>query len=169
MLTPQAERDGLATAERAEPPSVADMYRCLWPGLVRLGHLLTGSPALGEDLAQEAFVGLLTATRSRSVAQPEAYLRRSLANLVINAGKRAQREREYAVRYPEAATAAPVEDDSLWPLVKALPPRQRAVLVLRYYCDMTEAEIASTLSCRPGTVKAHASKALTRLHKELEV
>lgn len=168
MLTPHAERDGLATAERAAPPRVADLYSCLWPGLVRLGHLLTGSPDLGEDLAQEAFVGLLTATRSRSVAQPEAYLRRSLVNLAVNAGKRAQREREHAIRYPDAVMTKPVEDDSLWPLVKALPPRQRAVLVLRYYCDMTEAEIAKTLNCRPGTVKAHASKALTRLHKELE-
>ena len=68
---------------------------------------------------------------------------------------------------PEVALAAPVQDDrlTLWPHVAALPPRQRAVIVLRYYEDLTEAQIADTLGCSPGTVKSTASDALKSLKR----
>jgi RNA polymerase sigma factor (sigma-70 family) len=132
--------------------------------MVRLGRLLTGSQALGEDLAQEAFLGLL---RAGAVAAPEAYLRRSLVNLSINHGRRAARERAHLLTLREQQVAAP-EIDEIWPLVLALPPRQRAVLVLRYYEDLSEAEIARVLGCRAGTVKSLASRALRRLRLEID-
>ncbi|MHB1535220.1 MAG: RNA polymerase sigma factor [Acidimicrobiales bacterium] len=147
-----------------DPASADEMYERVWPDLVRLAHLLTGSIAHGEDLAQEAFIGLL---RNAPVRAPEAYLRRSVVNLAINSGRRAHRERSYvASGFAEQVVEAPINDE-LWPLLGRLPARQRAVLVLRYYLDLSEAEIARTLGCRPGTVKAHASKALARLRKEL--
>lgn len=139
------------------------LYERYWPDLVRLGHLLTGCRESGEDLAQEAFAGLL---RAHAVDSPAAYLRRSLVNLAINHGRRAQRERAHLRTLREQAVD-PVEPDDLWPLVRRLPAQQRAVLVLRYYLDFSEAEIARTLGCRPGTVKSHASKALARLRREL--
>jgi DNA-directed RNA polymerase specialized sigma24 family protein len=71
-----------------------DVYRRLWPGVVRLGHLLTGSEVLGQEVAQEAFLGLLR--RSGYVEQPAAYLRRAVVNLAINLQRRsAARERAF--------------------------------------------------------------------------
>lgn len=139
------------------------LYQHLWPGLVRLGHLLTGSVPAGEDLAQEAFLGLL---RHGPVAAPAAYVRRSMINLAITSGRRAGRERRY-LRGLREQVVDPPEVDDLWPLVQRLPAKQRAVVVLRYYLDLSEAEIARTLGCRPGTVKSHASKALARLRREM--
>lgn len=138
------------------------LYADMWPGMVRLGHLLTGSVPDGEDLAQEAYLGLL---RAWPVEHPHAYVRTAIVNLAINAGRR--RRRSDPRPDPLTAIAQPVPPDDTWPFVQRLPPRQRAVIVLRYYLDLSEADIATTLGCRPGTVKAHASKALARLRKEL--
>jgi len=144
-------------------PAVTDRYRELWPGLVRLARLLTGSHALGEDLAQEAFIGLI---RSGDIAAPEAYLRRSVVNASINLGKRRARERAHLLTLREEVSLPP-EVDELWAIVEKLPVRQRAVLVLRYQLDLPEAEIARLLQCRPGTVKSLASRALTHLRQEM--
>ena len=139
------------------------MYRQLWPGLVRLARLLTGSQALAEDLAQDAFLGLL---RASAVQHPEAYLRRSIVNLATNNGRRARREREHLATLTETAISEPTVD-GLWPLVVKLPPRQRAAVVLRYYLDLSEAQSAEAMGCRPGTVKSHLHKAMTHLRTEL--
>ena len=146
------------------PVQDEEFLRAVWPGLVRLGRLLSGSSERGEDLAQEAILGLL---RNAPVAQPRAYLRRSVVNLSINHGRRAERERVYLRSMRDEAVPPPDVDD-LWPLVIALPPRQRAVLVLRYYEDLSEANIALVMGCRPGTVKSLASRALGRLRQELD-
>ncbi len=132
--------------------------------MVRLAHLLTGVPAVAEEIAQEAFVGLLNTTH---VTSPEAYVRRSVANLAMNSSKRAVTEHRHRQRLRAPEPAVQSDTDELWPLVCRLPPRQRAVVVLRYYLDMSELEIARTLGCRPGTVKAHSAKALTRLRQEM--
>lgn len=140
------------------------MLQACWPGLVRLGRLLTGSQEQGEDLAQEAILGLL---RHDAVISPKAYLRRSIVNLSINHTRRSIRERNYlqALPAPDPVPAPAVDD--LWPLVQTLPPRQRAVLVLRYYEDLSEADIAAILGCRPGTVKSLAARALAQLRQEI--
>jgi len=138
--------------------------RAVWPGLVRLGRLLTGSPQRGEDLAQEAILGML---RNAPVAEARAYLRRSIINLSINDGRREVRERRH-MRSVRAEVVPPPEVDELWPLVVALPARQRVVLVLRYYEDLSEAEIARVMGCRPGTVKSLAARALAALRQELD-
>ncbi len=137
-------------------------YRQLWPGLVRLARLLTASQALAEDLAQDAFVGLLKAGK---VERPEAYLRRSVVNLATNSRRRARRERLHLATIKETVVCEPSLDE-LWPLIVRLPPRQRAAVVLRYYLDLSEADTATAMGCRPGTVKAHLNKALTHLREE---
>lgn len=137
-----------------------DSYQALWPGLVRLGHLLTGSRALGEESAQEAFLGLLR--RGAGVENPAAYLRRSVVNHAVSTSLRAERERRYVAGLREDLHPPP-EVDTTWQVLVTLPPRQRAVLVLRYYEDLPEADIAEVLGCRPGTVKSLASRGLTRL------
>jgi RNA polymerase sigma factor (sigma-70 family) len=156
------------TTAPAPPPRRAgleDAYRSHWPGLVRLGHLLTGSRAAGEDLAQEAFVGLLR--RTAPVDDPGAYLRRSVVNAALTARARRAREQRFAAGLREDVVLPP-EVDETWRALSRLPARQRAVLVLRYYEDLSESDIAAALGCRPGTVKSLASRGLARLRKEID-
>jgi RNA polymerase sigma factor (sigma-70 family) len=140
-----------------------DAYRSLWPGLVRLGHLLAGSRAIGEEIAQEAFIGLLRL--GSSVDNPGGYLRRSVVNLAISARKRQSRERAFVAGLREPVQLPP-EIDHAWQLLSQLPARQRAVLVLRFYEDLTEAEVADVLGCRVGTVKSLASRGRAALKAE---
>ena len=141
-----------------------ETYRALWPGLVRLGHLLCGSRALGEEVAQEAFLGLLR--RGTPVDEPAAYLRRSVVNLSISARRRQGREQRYVAALREDVQLPP-EADEMWQRLVRLPPRQRAVLVLRFYEDLSEAAIAEALGCRPGTVKSLSARGIARLRREM--
>ena len=147
------------------PRGFDETYRAMWPSLARLGHLMAGSRALGEEIAQEAFVGLLRS--GETVLDPRAYLRRSVVNLSVNMRRRQRRERAHASR-PRDEPILPPEFDDTWLSLTQLPPRQRAVLVLRYYEDLSEAAIAEILGCRPGTVKSLASRGLARLRKDLD-
>ncbi len=145
-----------------------DLYRRCRPGLLRLAHLLTGSATLAEDVVHDAFVGF--ARQRRAVDDPAAYLRRSVVNTAMNVHRRANRERVHLRSVAPAEPVAAPEPaglDETWELVKALPPRQRAVLVLRYYLDLSEADTARVLGCRPGTVKSAAARALAKLKEEL--
>jgi RNA polymerase sigma factor (sigma-70 family) len=155
---------GTAESDLASGFVDESFYREVWPRLVRLGRLLTGSQQVGEDLAQEAIIGLL---RHPDVDSPNAYLRRSLVNLSVNHGRRTTRERLHR-RTVRMDHVMPPDLDDMWPLIVALPFRQRAVLVLRYYEDLSEAEIARVLGCRPGTVKSLAARALQHLREELQ-
>lgn len=78
--------EALSASDAVARPADDEFLRSVWPGLVRLGHLLSGSRQKGEDLAQEALLGLL---RHAPVAEPRAYLRRSMVNLSINDSRRA--------------------------------------------------------------------------------
>lgn len=140
--------------------------------LYRLAVLLVGE-ADAADLTQNALVRALRSwDRVQEVAHPDAYVKRILVNTMLSekAGLRL-RERVPAGRV-EAAVPSPehavVDRDELWSRISALPPRQRAVVVLRYYEDLSEAEIARVLGCAPGTVKAHASAALRTLRSSID-
>jgi RNA polymerase sigma factor (sigma-70 family) len=148
----QASRVGATSSE------LEDAYRALWPRLARLGHLLTGSVQLGEEIAQEAFVGLLK--QEGRVEHPEAYLRRSIANLAVNRHRRSALEQRYLAAQ-RLEPQLPPEVDDMWAALSRLPSRQRAVLVLRFYEDLSESDIGRVLGCRPGTVKSLASRILT--------
>ena len=101
----------------------------------------------------------------------EAYVRRMLANTLVSSRRRAWIGEQPSEQLPEAlgdSAEMPVLDRHLfWPLVCALPPRQRAVIVLRYYEDLTEAQIAGVLGCAPGTVKSQAAAAVGALRRAL--
>lgn len=143
-----------------------------WDALYRLATLLAGSDAGADDLLQAA---LLKAVRSRAAVlraeRPAAYLRRIVATVAID---EAERRRRQAVGAPPTAigTVDPIDvldsRDELWPIIAALPPRQRAVVVLRYYEDLSEREIAAVLGCRPGTVKSQCAEALRNLRAALD-
>ncbi len=140
------------------------VYAALWTPIARFAHLVTGSKSVGEDLAQEAFLGLYK--HFDRVEHPQAYLRRSIVNAATKYRRRALREAGTLTEAREPVQLPP-EVDHGWALIARLPPRQRAVLVLRFYNDLPEAEIAQLLGCRPGTVKSLCARALDRLRKDL--
>jgi RNA polymerase sigma-70 factor (sigma-E family) len=132
--------------------------------LLRFGHVLTGDPHQAADLVQEALVRTAMAwPRVTSKDDPEGYVRRVMVNHHLSVWRR--RRREVLVADPTERTYVPVaeRDAELWTALARLPRRQRAVLVLRYYEDLTEADTAAVLGCSIGTVKSQASKALAKL------
>jgi RNA polymerase sigma-70 factor (sigma-E family) len=141
------------------------------PQLLRTAVLLTGSQQDGEDLLQAALERLLRRGR-RLDGSPEAYLRRALYNLAADGWRRhgAWARKLPLVRASQPAAAADVADvvdlrDTLIGILRQLPPRQRAVIVLRYWEQLTEAETAEVLGCTDGTVKATASRGLRRMRE----
>jgi RNA polymerase sigma-70 factor (sigma-E family) len=142
-------------------------YTAEWADAVRLAHLLTGVDATAEDLAQEAFAALQR--RWASIESPAAYLRTVLVNTCRSwARSRGREERRVRLATARDGEAQPLGADELLDAVDALPFRQRTVLVLRYYRDLSEQEIADALGCRPGTVKSLASRALDQLRTVID-
>jgi RNA polymerase sigma-70 factor (sigma-E family) len=141
------------------------------PGLLRYGHALTGNPHDAADLVQSVLekVGSRWSSVVRTTGDPLAYTRRAMANTHISRWRRTRRENLVA-EPPEGAAAAErysFDHEPLWQAIKALPPRQRAVIVLRYYDGLPEAEIADVLGISKGTVKSQASKAMSALRARL--
>jgi RNA polymerase sigma-70 factor (sigma-E family) len=138
--------------------------------LHRYAFVLTGDAHDAEDLVQEALARTGAGwSRVRNRDQPEAYVRTVMVRVMCNRWRRPRRERLTA-EPPETGRLDPalsrVDDDAaVEALLRGLPPRQRAVLVLRYVEGLSEAEIADTLGCAPGTVKSQAAKALASLRR----
>jgi RNA polymerase sigma-70 factor (sigma-E family) len=137
--------------------------------LLRFAHALSGDADLAADLVQDALVRTgLAWSRVRRKDDPEGYVRRIVVTRYVSWWRRLRRERLVAA-VPEAAyDAAPGgPDETLWRLLATLPPRQRAVIVLRFYEDLTEVEVARVLDCSVGTVKSNGSRGLARLRQAL--
>jgi RNA polymerase sigma-70 factor (sigma-E family) len=144
-----------------------------WSRLCRLAYLLTSDEAAAEDLLQSAMEKTYAHwPRVRRLEEPEAYVRKIMVNSMISARRRLGWRREW-VRDVLPDRPLPPEDRGvldhalLWPLVCALPERQRAVVVLRYYEDLTEQETAEILGCAVGTVKSQAHDAVRALRRGL--
>ncbi|GHJ43498.1 hypothetical protein Cs7R123_08400 [Catellatospora sp. TT07R-123] len=134
--------------------------------LLRVAHLLTGDHAHAEDLLQTALAKSWTAWR-RIEGDPEPYVRRVLANTFNSWWRRrwhAERPTEHLPELPTPAPHAAIEErDRVWRALARLPRQQRVVLVLRYFEDLSEADIAAALNISAGSVKTHASKGLAKL------
>ena len=154
-------------ARTARAESVEEGYRRLRPGMVRLAHLLLGSPEQAEDVVHDAFVAC--APRWSSLEAPDAYLRTAVTNQARSALRRSGRDRAKADRLGRsvALSVGLPELDETWALLRALPERQRMAVVLRFYEDLPEAEIARLLGCRPGTVKSLIHRGLAKVRKEV--
>lgn len=139
------------------------------PGLLRFGHVLTGDPLRAEELVQQALVSTWSRWKRIEHDQPLAYVRQAMVHTHTSWWRRTRRESPLPVGYDVTApTTAGFEDrERTLAALRLLPPRQRAVIVLRYYEDLSEAEIARTLGCSPGTVKSQASRALRTLRSHL--
>jgi RNA polymerase sigma-70 factor (sigma-E family) len=145
------------------PLDLISLYRSRYGDMVRLAFLLTGSSAEAEEIVQEAFVRVRN--RIDRVANPSAYLRAAVVNGCRNRYRRILVERRHQSP-PEGAVVDPV--DELSDALATLAPRQRAVIVLRFYAGLTEAEIAQVLGCRPGTVKSLCHRGLAELRRVIE-
>lgn len=147
----------------------AEFVSSRYPSLVRYGTLLTGDPGHGEDLAQDALVKAYRAWRRlQSTGNPEAYTRQVMVRAAWRARRRLWR-REIPVAAPELPGPDAYADRDLAQAVlaalRALPAGQRVVLVLRYWAEMTEREIAAAVGCSVGTVKSRASRAMETLRR----
>jgi RNA polymerase sigma-70 factor (sigma-E family) len=146
------------------PAAFDDFVRRRHAALLRFAHVLCGDPHLSADLVQDALERTGLAWR-RIVAQddPEGYVRRAIVNRYLSLWRRARRERVVAAPPEAGYEDAAGRDPWLWELLNTLPRQQRAVLVLRYYEDLSLLEIADVLGCSVGTVKSNCSRALAKL------
>ena len=143
------------------------------PALQRTAHLLTGDVHSAQDLVQETLAKLyLSWDRIRDPGSVDAYARRILVNEHRTAWRRPVRRREQVTdEVPDVpATGVPEYDgrrEAVWSFVCSLPPKQRAVVVLRFYEQLTEVEIADLMGISEGTVKSQSSRALASLRAAL--
>jgi RNA polymerase sigma-70 factor (ECF subfamily) len=136
--------------------------------LRRLGFLLTGDWGEAEELAQEAMVRTWRAWgRIRDRERPGAYARTVLVNRRRSLLRRSFRQARHDRALPGPSPDLGEDGIVLWEAVRALPARQRAALVLRFYEDLPEAEVASILDAPVGTVKSLVHRGLGRLRERL--
>jgi len=160
---PQAGDDGAAR--------VAELFRARYPEMVRLADLLGADDP--EDIAQEAFARLVRTHGSlRNPGAALAYVRASVCNLTRNRRRhlRVVRRRTPAGRHEDSSEQAAILREDHREVLAALarlPPRTREALVLRYWLDLSEREIAETMAVSPGTVKSHVSRGLAALARIL--
>ena len=145
--------------------------------LLRSAYLLTGSSPAAEDLVQETLLRLFPKwDRVMAADVPMAYVRRSLVNGFLNQRRRPQSREIVVDELPERLDLGVGRDigvdvsnrDLVWRLLATLPDRQRAALVMRYFEDLADAEIAESLGCRLGTVRSLISRGLAALREKTE-
>jgi RNA polymerase sigma-70 factor (sigma-E family) len=144
------------------------------PGVLRFAAVLAGDRATAEDLAQEVLIRAYARwDRIGCLDRPELYVRKMMLNEFLNWRRRSSRQIPAGGMASEPASIAPDhaaeynEREALLAELGKLPRRQRAVLVLRYYEDRGDSEIADLLGCSRGTVRSHASRALAALRVEM--
>jgi RNA polymerase sigma-70 factor (sigma-E family) len=155
--------------------AITQIYAAHYRSLVRLAVLLLRDVGAAEEVVQDSFVAMHGAWRRlRDPQRALAYLRQS----VVNRSRSALRHRTVELRYapapmPDAASAeygamGALEHQDVIAALRQLPERQREVLVLRYYADLSEADIAETIGISRGAVKSHASRGMNALRTTLE-
>jgi RNA polymerase sigma-70 factor (sigma-E family) len=165
---------GVGDRPRPRDEALAALYHSHYVALVGTAVLLVGDVATAEDVVQDSFVAMYhTWWRLRGTSRALPYLRRA----VMNRARSVLRHRALADRHADgpAPDIASAEEDALETLARssvlaaldALSPRQRQVIVLRYYADLSEAQIAGALGVTTGSVKVHATRALDSLRAAL--
>ncbi len=142
-------------------------FEAEYPSLLRFAYFVTGNSTAAEDLVQDAFVRVYRAGGRVEEPTFKAYARKTILNLHRSAWRRSLRERGGARERGVVDAPDPAERDEVWRALLQLSPRQRAVVALRFYEDMSEKQIAAALGMSAGSVKKHTSRALDRLRGEL--
>jgi RNA polymerase sigma-70 factor (sigma-E family) len=150
------------------PESFEEYVTVRGPSLLRLAYVLCGDHHLAEDIVQEVLVRVHRRWRRVSeVEQPEAYVRRAVVREFLS-WRRRRASREITIATPPERRTADggderAERDEMLRLLARLPRSQRVVLVLRYYEDLPDDDIADVLGCAPATVRVHASRGIAKL------
>jgi RNA polymerase sigma-70 factor (sigma-E family) len=145
-----------------------ELYRRTFAPMVRLAYVLVDTDEQAEEVVQDAFAALYV--RWHKVTDPEAYLRTSVLNgaRAVLRRRRVLRRRAHELHVVDAEEdAGATRSGQIVDIVRRLPARQRAVVVLRYEMQLSEAEIAHTLDIPVGTVKSNLHRALARLRQEV--
>jgi RNA polymerase sigma factor (sigma-70 family) len=145
--------------------SFAALYEGEFLSMVRLAVALTGSESSAEDLVHDAFVRVHA--HWARVEHPRAYLRAAVVNACRSAARRAARERAANARSrsDDAQSGASLDADEVFDVLGALPYRQRAAVVLRFYEGLSDSDIARILQCREGTVASLVHRGLRQLRR----
>ena len=153
----------------------SDLYTAHAPDAFRLAYLLTRDRDAAADIVQDAFIRLLGRFADlRDRGAFAAYLRRTVINLATDRGRRLRAERARDERHRAIASREPggfpdVEtQETIGRALRSLPPRQQAVLVLRYVEDLSERQIAEAMRCSVSAVKGLTSRGLRSLEQQLE-
>lgn len=153
-------------------PSLAEFAREHSIALTRFAYLLCADRGLAEDLVQDAFLALYRRFGpTLPLESPVAYARRSIANGFISHARRRAHALTVVGDVPDRALDPTdgAERDAMWAALATLPERQRSVLVLRYYLDLPDREIAAVLGAREGTVRSLAARAFTALRTRTDL
>jgi RNA polymerase sigma factor (sigma-70 family) len=138
------------------------LYRANYRKLVQLAYLLTQSSETAHDLVQDVFARVLP--RWQGLDDPVPYLRRSVVNAANSWRRRLRLERLRPANVEESAT---LQADELFDVLAQLPIRQRSAVVLRFYEGLTDAEVATLLGCRPGTVASLVHRAFEQMRQAM--
>lgn len=165
-------RSSQGAVTRASDQRLSDLYAAHAAGVRRMAYVITGDREEAEDLLQEAFIRL--GGRLLTLREPEratGYLYRTVINLSHDHGRRLRRDREIRKRL-RRELPAPTHDvggeDGVWSALLRLPIRHRAVLFLRYYMDLSEAQTAGLLNCSTSAVRSLNHRASRSLKEHLE-
>lgn len=157
---------------RRDPAAFAEFVAARSSALHRTAYLLVGERQLAQDLLQEALTKTYVAwPRLRDHGRAEAYTRKAITTTAISWYRRRSWGERPTDAVPDRAGTDPFADlptrQLLWEALQALPPRQRAAIVLRFYEDLSEARTAELLGCAPGTVKSQVHAGLRKLRDHL--
>lgn len=157
--------------EEGERELLADFVASRAPALMRVAYLLTGDRSSAEDLFQSALAKTIPKWRNIRHSDPEGYLRAVMYREQVSWWRRLRRRRETPIGIDDPVVTDPSGGMDLRLAMRAalwqLPPPQRTVVVLRYYEDLPEAEVAELLGCSVGTVRSRTHRAVTRLRQLL--
>jgi len=166
---------GIFQPSRARLEELGSWFQTEYPRLLRFAYFVCGDRARAEDLVQDAFVRMYKAGARVEEQGIGAYARRTIMNLSRSGFRRAGREARALHQLDGRADAQPsdaqpsdvVARDEMWRAIQELSPRQRAVVALKFYEDMSERDIAEALGMSAGSVKKHTDRALGRLRVRL--
>jgi RNA polymerase sigma-70 factor (sigma-E family) len=166
-------RTGRSGTDPGDLPSFEDWAAARLPRLVRFAYLVTGSQDAADDAVQTALAQACARwSRVGRTRDPDTYVRRMVVNAHVSAWRRSGR-REVSVAEVRPASHLRdvsddvVRDDAVWRVCAALPPQQRAAVVLRFYEDLDYAEVARVLDLAEATVRSHVHRGLAALRREL--
>ena len=162
----------MAVPERRGAPTFHEFVATRSASLLRTAYLVVGDHQLAQDLVQESLVKTYMAwQRLRDVRNAEAYARRVIVTTTISWRRRRSFDERPVEVLPEVVVADVADviaaEADLWTQLHALPPRQRAAVVLRYVEDLSEAQTSDLMGCSVGSVKRHTSNGLAKLRDRM--